>query len=175
MSTKTNLILIGMSGAGKSTLGVLIAKTLGISFIDTDILLQRQEGKLLQPLLDECGPEEFIRREEKTILSLDVTHTVIATGGSVIYSDRSMQHLSSLGTIIYLSVPYPELQNRLHNISTRGIVFRHATTLYDVYRERLPLYEKYADLTVDITSAPLEINAGRVTDAYLSLLQKESC
>ena len=153
---KDNLILIGMSGAGKSTLGVLLAKSLGRNFFDTDLLIQQREGKLLQRILDEDGIGYFLRAEERAIRSLRLRGCVIATGGSVVYSHAAMSHLSSCGRVIYLKVDYEELSARLSNIKNRGIVFKGASDLRSVYEERLPLYEKYADLTVDCTGRDVE-------------------
>ena len=144
---KSNIILIGMSGAGKSTLSVLLAKALGMSFTDTDLLIQQKSGKLLQHIIEKEGIPRFLQLEEEVLCSLSVTHTVIATGGSAVYSLRGMQHLKESGRVIYLSLPYEEVEKRLSNITTRGIVFLHHSTLQEVYEERLPLYEHYADLT----------------------------
>lgn len=151
-----NVILIGMSGAGKSTLGVLLAKALGYSFTDTDLLIQQREGRLLQNIIDEEGLDYFMDTEEQTVSSVEAERCVISTGGSVVYSDRAMAHLCSLGRVVYLSVPFEELEKRLSNIKTRGIVFKGSNDLRAVYEERLPLYEKYADLTVACTGKDIE-------------------
>ena len=151
-----NVILIGMSGAGKSTLGVLLAKALGYSFTDTDLLIQQREGRLLQNIIDEEGLDYFMDTEEQTVSAVEAERCVIATGGSVVYSDRAMAHLCSLGRVVYLSVPFEELEKRLSNIKTRGIVFKGSNDLRAVYEERLPLYEKYADLTVACTGKDIE-------------------
>lgn len=157
MNTKhDNVILIGMSGAGKSTLGVLLAKAMGKNFFDTDILIQQSEGKLLQEILDEDGMAYFLEAEERIVSSLNIHGTVIATGGSVVYSDQTMRHLRTLGTVVYLEVGYGELAARLSNIKTRGIVFKGSADLEAVYRERLPLYEKYADLRVTCDGQGIE-------------------
>lgn len=153
---KDNLILIGMSGAGKSTLGVLLAKALGKNFFDTDILIQQREGKLLQQIIDGDGLESFMRAEEKAICSLKLHGCVIATGGSVVYSERAMKHLKKYGTVVYLKVDFDELEGRLSNIKGRGIVFKGSSDLRSVYEERLPLYEKYSDITVDCTGHGVE-------------------
>ena len=151
-----NVILIGMSGAGKSTLGVLLAKVLGYSFMDTDLLIQQREGRLLQRIIDEEGLDYFMETEERAVCSVETDHFVIATGGSVVYSEAAMEHLRSLGQVVYLSVAFEELQKRLSNIKTRGIVFKGSNDLRSVYEERLPLYEKYADLTVGCTGRDVE-------------------
>lgn len=151
-----NVILIGMSGAGKSTLGVLLAKALGKNFFDTDILIQQAEGKLLQDIIDEDGMAYFMEAEERAVSELEIHGTVIATGGSVVYSKRAMSHLRSMGTVVYLSVSYEELKKRLSNIQTRGIVFHGSADLRAVYEERLPLYERYQDIRIDCDTLDIE-------------------
>lgn len=141
----SNIVLIGMPGSGKSTCGVLAAKALLKNFFDTDLLLQNLEGKRLQSIINENGIEYFNEAEEKAILSLDIRGTVIATGGSVVYSEKAMAHLRSLGKIIYLRLGYEEMEKRIKNITTRGIVLKNGETLLDMYNERAPLYERYAD------------------------------
>ena len=157
-----NIILIGMSGAGKSTLGVLLAKAVGKNFFDTDILIQQREGELLQQIIDTDGLEYFMKAEEDAVLSLEIHGCVIATGGSVVYSACAMEHLRSFGTVVYLKVAYEELAGRLSNITTRGIVFKGNADLRSVYVERLPLYERYADLTVDCTGKGIEESVERI-------------
>lgn len=156
MEKNTNIVLVGMSGAGKSTLGVLLAKALAKSFVDTDILIQQRAGKRLQDIIDTDGVEAFMRIEEETVSSLEAENTVIATGGSVVYSEKAMGVLLKEGICVYLHVDFEELSARLSNITTRGIVFKNAHTLREVYEERLPLYEKYADLTVYCTGNSVE-------------------
>ncbi len=151
VSMNSNIILIGMSGAGKSTLGVLLAKALGLSFTDTDLLIQQTEGKLLQRVIDEDGLSYFMGAEERVVCGVEADGAVIATGGSVVYSEAAMAHLKALGQVIYLKVNFAELAGRLSNIKSRGIVFKGSQDLRSVYEERLPLYERYADLTVDCT------------------------
>lgn len=141
----SNIVLIGMPGSGKSTCGVLAAKALLKNFFDTDLLLQNLEGKRLQSIINENGIEYFNEAEEKAILSLDIRGTVIATGGSVVYSEKAMAHLRSLGKTIYLRLGYEEMEKRIKNITTRGIVLKEGETLLDMYNERAPLYERYAD------------------------------
>lgn len=141
----SNIALIGMPGSGKSTCGVLAAKALLKNFFDTDLLLQNLEGKRLQSIINENGIEYFNEAEERAILSLDIRGTVIATGGSVVYSEKAMAHLRSLGKIIYLRLVYEEMEKRIKNITTRGIVLKDGETLLDMYNERAPLYERYAD------------------------------
>ena len=153
---KDNIILIGMSGAGKSTLGVLLAKAIGKDFTDTDIAIQQKEGRLLQEIIDAEGNEYFMKVEEEVVSNLTFKNSVIATGGSVVYSDKIMKSLKENAVSVYLYVPYSELAARVKNISTRGIVMRHGSTYEDVYNERLPLYEKYSDIIVDCSAMGIE-------------------
>ena len=151
-----NVVLIGMSGAGKSTLGVLLAKALGKHFVDTDILIQQKTGRLLQQILDGDGVERFLQIEEEVVSSLEQHDCVIATGGSVVYSEHAMRHLKQNGVAVYLAVAFAELEARLSNITTRGIVFKGKNDLRAVYEERLPLYQKHADVTVDCSHTDIE-------------------
>ena len=160
-----NIVLIGMPGAGKSTVGVLLAKTLGYAFLDTDLVIQEQEGRLLQDLVDELGVEAFLDREADAICSVDCDRTVIATGGSVVCRDGAMEHLKDLGRIVYLQLPLEELERRLHNISTRGIAMAPGETLAHIYDYRSPLYQKYADLTVAVDRQTLEETVEQVLRA----------
>lgn len=162
---KKNMILIGMSGAGKSTLGVLLAKALGKHFTDTDIIIQQQTGKLLQEIIDTEGVSEFMSIEEEIVSSLNLENTVIATGGSVVYSEKAMHALKRNGIVIYLLVDYEELAKRLSNITTRGIVFKGSNDLHSVYEERLPLYDKYADITVNSTGKGIEDSIAEIIRA----------
>ena len=145
---KTNVVLIGMPGSGKSTSGVLLAKSLGLSFLDTDLLVQQQAGTLLQDLVDEKGFSGFIEIEEKIVSQLKASKSVISTGGSVVYSEKAMSHFKEIGTVVYLEVSFPEITRRIQNISTRGIALKAGQNLEVLYNERLPLYRKYADITV---------------------------
>lgn len=151
-----NIILIGMSGAGKSTLGVLLAKTLGMDFVDTDILIQQSEGRLLQEIIDRDGPEKFLEIEESLISDLRMENSVVATGGSVVYSGRAMDALSRAGRIVYLDVPFKEIKKRLSNITGRGIVIQKGKSLEDVYADRVPLYKKYGEITVQCAKKNIE-------------------
>ena len=144
-----NLILIGMPGCGKSTVGVVLAKALGMDFIDSDLAIQKQTGKRLSDIIDECGDEGFREVENQVNASLQVENCVIATGGSVIYGEEAMQHLKELGTVIYLRLPYRTVKDRLGDLHARGVTIKPGWTLRDLYNERCPLYEKWADLTVN--------------------------
>jgi shikimate kinase len=144
-----NIILIGMPGAGKSTTGVILAKVLGRRFIDTDIAIQERTGRLLQEILDKEGPETFKEIEEETVLAQEYHNAVIATGGSVVFSNNAMNHLKQESVIVYLTISYEEMEKRLRNLTTRGVVLRKGQSLRDMYNERVPLYGKYADITID--------------------------
>ena len=163
--TYENLVLIGMSGAGKSTLGVLLAKALGLQFTDTDLLIQAQTGKFLQEIIDSEGVERFMQIEEDVVSRLSLQGSVIATGGSVVYSERAMAHLKKRALTVYLYVDFEELKGRLSNITTRGIVFKGKNDLCSVYQERLPLYERYADLRIDCTACEIETAVERIVEA----------
>ncbi len=145
---KNNLILIGMPGAGKSTVGVVLAKTLGMDFLDSDLVICRESGKTLQEILDQEGLDYFLAYEEKIIRDLRLEHTVLATGGSVPMRSKAMEHLKTLGTVVYLQVGLEELRNRLSNITTRGIAFGPGENLDTLYAKRVPVYASWADLTI---------------------------
>lgn len=145
-----NITLIGMPGAGKSTLGVVLAKRLGYRFVDSDLLLQEGTGMLLSDLIERRGIEGFIEEENKLLAGLRCSHHVIATGGSAVYSEQGMENLKKLGRIVFIDIDMTELPKRLHtDLFTRGVVIRSGSTLQDLYDERRPLYQKYADITVN--------------------------
>ena len=145
---KDNIILIGMQASGKSTVGVILAKIIGYQFMDSDLVIQEQEGKKLHEIITESGVDGFIALEEQINSKIEAEHTVIATGGSVIYGKLAMEHFRRMGTIVYLQVGYEELMARLHNISQRGVVVRQGQTMEDLYRERTALYDQYADIVI---------------------------
>ena len=144
-----NLILIGMPGAGKSTLGVQLAKQLGFEFVDTDLLIQMSENKLLQDILEETDYLNLRSIEERLLLGLDVQSHVIAPGGSAVYSEAGMAALKSLGPVVFLDVKMQDLVNRIGDYSKRGIASDQSQRFADIYMERLPLYRKYADISID--------------------------
>ena len=168
---KNNIILIGMPGSGKSTAGVLFAKNMNYRFLDVDFLIQEHEGKRLHEIIEEKGNDYFLSIEDMINSSLAVERTVIATGGSVVYCENAMKHLKSLGTVVYIKVPEKEIERRITNFSTRGIIIKSGDTLEDLYNERIPLYEKYADLTVLCNEKELQYNADKLMDEYLKYVQ----
>ncbi len=158
----SNIILIGMPGSGKSTLGVLLAKSIGYSFIDSDLVIQKREGRKLFEIINDIGLDGFIGCEEQAVCSIDTDETVIATGGSVVLSKAAMEHLHKSGSIIYLKVLPSDLEKRIKNIKTRGIVMSKNETIYDVYNTRAPLYEKYADVTVELDNSHIEDSCEKI-------------
>lgn len=150
-----NIILTGMPGAGKSTVGVVLAKKLGYSFLDSDLVIQEKTGKLLHQLIEERGEAGFLMLENEINASIDTDRTVIATGGSAIYGKEAMEHFKRIGTVVYLKLPYAELKERLGDLHQRGVVLKDGFTLLDLYEERIPLYEKYADLLIDCDEKPI--------------------
>lgn len=165
--TKNNIVLIGMPGVGKSTIGVILAKVLGYQFLDADLLIQEQEGKLLKDIIAQVGTEGFIEVENRVNASINCTKTIIATGGSVIYGQDAMEHLKEIGTIVYLKVSFPVLEKRLSDIKGRGVVLKEGQTLYDLYMERTPLYEKYADVQISEEG----LNVEQTVDLLVNKLQ----
>lgn len=144
-----NVILIGMPGSGKSTVGVVLAKRLGYRFLDSDLVIQESTGKLLHQLIEERGEDGFLKLENDINASIQVQNAVIATGGSAVYGEEAMQHLGQLGVVVYLKLSYEELEKRLGDLHERGVVLKPGYTLADLYAERIPLYERYADLVVE--------------------------
>ena len=144
-----NIVLIGMPGCGKSTVGVVLAKILGYRFLDSDLLIQESENRLLHDIIEQEGIEGFEEIENKVNASIDVKRSVIATGGSVVYGREAMEHLKKIGIVVYIKLPYEEINHRLGNLEQRGVAIRKNQTLKDLYNERVPLYEKYADITVE--------------------------
>ena len=144
-----NIVLIGMPGCGKSTVGVLLAKALQMDFVDTDIVLQQQQGKKLQEIIDQVGNDAFLKMEEDCVCSLECDQTIVATGGSVVYGKDAMRRLHENGLVVYIRLPYEEIERRLSNLATRGVTLKKGQTLRNLYDERIPLYEAEADYTFE--------------------------
>ena len=149
---KSNIVLIGMPGAGKSTVGVILAKAAGLQFCDTDLIIQQKTGRKLQEIINSDGIEKFLETESDVLSELSVENSVIATGGSAVYSEAAMQNLKRTGIAVWLDVPLCEVKRRIDNITTRGIVMHPGESLESIYAERLPLYRKYADITVSCSA-----------------------
>ena len=164
---KDNIVLIGMPGAGKSTLGVVLAKIMNYRFMDADLLIQNQCDKTLQKLIDALGPEGFIEVENQVLCTVETEHTIISTGGSAVYSEAAMKHLGEIGRVVYLQISYDSLLNRLQDLQERGVVLKGGIgmSLRELYDERLPLYEKYADLTVNVDDLSITAAARKVAAA----------
>lgn len=160
---KDNVTLIGMPGAGKSTVGVVLAKVLGYQFVDSDLEIQRQTGKLLYELIDEYGDEGFLELEERINAGLSVRRCVISTGGSAVYGERAMTHLREISTVVYLRLPYEELSGRLGDLRRRGVILKPGQTLENLLEVRGPLYEKYAHIIVDVRNMDIRAVVERIT------------
>lgn len=161
---KDNIVLIGMPGSGKSTIGVVLAKRLGYDFVDSDLVIQGTYHKTLEQLIEENGDAGFIQIENDVNKSLEYTKTVIATGGSVVYGSEAMEHLKSIGTIVYLKVSEADLNERLGSLKERGVVSNGKTTVKEIFDDRRALYEKYAEITVNLEGKSLK-------DSVLELAQ----
>lgn len=162
---KDNIVLIGMPGSGKSTAGVVLAKILGYKFLDCDLLIQEKTGKLLHEIITEKGNDGFLEIENKINSEIDVHKTIISPGGSVIYGREAMEHLSSIGNIVYLKLSYETLKKRLSNLKDRGVVLKTGQTLLDLYDERSLLYEKYAEITIDEAGLSVEDTVAKIITA----------
>ena len=157
-----NIVLIGMPGVGKSTAGVIAAKTLGLKFEDTDLMIQTNEHRLLRQIIADDGVEGFLRIEENVLKNIDQKGYLIATGGSAVYGFEGMEHLRENSLIIYLHLGLDELTNRLGNLQNRGVVLKPGQTLADIYDERLPLYRRFADVEIDETGLDLEATVAKI-------------
>ncbi len=160
-----NIILIGMPGAGKSTVGVVLAKSMGYRFIDSDLVIQEKTGKLLHTIIKEEGIDGFNAVENNINSNICAKRAVIATGGSAVYGKEAMEHFKSMGIVVYLKLSCEEIAERLGDLNERGVTIREGQTLEELYNERIPLYEKYAMLTVDCGNKQIkdivkEIKAG---------------
>ncbi len=169
-----NIILIGMPGCGKSTLGVILAKEMGIGFVDTDIVIQNMTGCLLQQTLEKEGVKGLLDREEQAILSLDMSKTsVYSTGGSAVLRESSMKHLLENAVCVYIKLPLCEIQKRINNRSTRGIAAEKNETLEDIYNFRTPYYEKYAHVTVDCQNSTVEENVEKIKKSIICFIHEK--
>lgn len=158
-----------MPGAGKSTVGVVLAKILGYHFLDSDLEIQEQTGKLLHELIAEHGDEGFLEIENQVNARLAVDKTVIATGGSAVFGEDAMKHLQEISTVVYLRLPYKSLKKRLGDLKKRGVVLKPGQTLKDLVDYRTPYYEKYADLIVDEENLDIRGVVERIVSALESV------
>lgn len=166
MGKRKNITLIGMPGCGKSTLGVILAKAMNYDFLDSDLLIQKKMGINLQEIINQYGNDRFREIEDEVNASIEVKDTVIATGGSVVYGEKAMEHLKNISTVIYLRLSVNEILKRVDNIKTRGISMKPGETLVDLYNKRVPLYEKYADIVVDCN----DMNTSQALSAIIEAL-----
>lgn len=170
---KGNLIFIGMPAVGKSTVGVVVAKQLGKRFLDSDLLIQEQEGKLLREIIAEVGEEEFLKIESQVNCNINVQNSIISPGGSVIYCEEAMEHFKKIGTIVYLKASFQTIKRRIRDPKKRGVVLREGQTFRNLYDERVKLYEKYADITVSEDGCKLDetiVNVLEAVEAYKKVL-----
>ena len=163
---KNNIVLIGMPGAGKSTVGVVLAKVAGHRFVDSDLVIQETFGKLLHELITEHGLNGFLEIENQVNAGLDTTKAVIATGGSVIYGKEAMEHLKEIGFVVYLKLSLESIAERLGDLQQRGVALKEGWGLKELYEERVPLYEKYADLIIDCEEKSIRQITEEIAGAY---------
>ena len=168
---KDNIVLIGMPGVGKSTVGVILAKTIGMNFVDTDLVIQEKEKKLLREIIAEKGVDGFLNTEETIVGNVDVSNSVIATGGSVVYGKKAMQHLKDIGTVVYLKLSLEAVSARLSDIKGRGVVLKPGQTFEALYDERVKLYADYADITIDEEGLSIEQTV-EMTTSLLNIKKK---
>ena len=164
-----NIVLIGMPGCGKSTCGVLLSKLVCKAFVDTDLIIQQSENRLLQQIINESGADYFAQTEERIISSLRLENSVIATGGSVVCYESAMKNLAENAVIVYLKISYDGMMKRITNLNTRGILLREGESMRDMFSHRQSLYEKYAQITVDCEEEAVEKNVEKIRKAYESL------
>ena len=164
---KDNIVLIGMPGAGKSTVGVVLAKVIGHKFVDSDLVIQENTDKLLHELITEHGMEGFLEIENKTNAQLKVSKSVIATGGSVIYGEEAMEHLREIGLVVYLKLTLDSIAERLGDLQQRGVALKEGWGLKELYEERVPLYEKYADIIVDCEEKSIREITEEIANSYI--------
>lgn len=163
---KTNVTLIGMPGAGKSTIGIILAKNMSFGFIDTDVLIQINQQKSLQQIIDESDHLNLRAIEENEILKLNIENHVIATGGSAVYSEKAMAHLLHISKVVFLEVGFKEIKKRIHNLETRGIAKSKNQTFKELYHERQALYKKYSEMTIDCNKLDQEEIALHISEIF---------
>ena len=161
-----NIILIGMPASGKSTVGVVVAKRLGCEFVDTDLLIQKQEKRLLKEIIAEEGNDGFLKIENQVNRDLQVENAVISPGGSVVYCEEAMEHFKEIGTVVYLKASFEQINARISNAKNRGVVLKDGQTLRDLYEERVKLFEKYADCVVEEDGLGLEETIDKVLELF---------
>ena len=162
----TNIIFIGMPASGKSTIGVVVAKRLGLDFVDTDLLIQKQEKRLLKDIIAEKGNEGFLEIENQVNRDVIVENAVVSPGGSVIYCEEAMAHFKEIGTVVYLKTSYEMIRERIENAKNRGVVLKEGQSLKDLYNERVELFEKYADYTISEEGCTLEETIDKVLELF---------
>ena len=160
-----NIIFIGMPASGKSTVGVVVAKRLGYDFIDTDLLIQKQENRLLKEIIADVGNEGFLAIENQVNREVEAEHAVISPGGSVIYCKEAMEHFKEIGTVVYLQVSFETIDARISCAKNRGVVLKEGQTLHDLYEERTPLYERYADIRISEERMNVEQTVEKLMEA----------
>lgn len=165
-----NIILIGMPGAGKSTVGVVLAKKMGYCFVDSDLVIQERTKKLLHEIITEKGQQGFLEIENQINASLELENTVLATGGSAIYGKEAMEHLKKIGTVVYLRLSHRTIATRLGDFHERGVALKKGQTLLDLYEERIPYYEEYADITVNCERKPIR----RIVEEIVKRLNRQN-
>lgn len=161
----SNVVLIGMPACGKSVTGVVLAKTLQKGFVDTDLLIQERERRSLQTIIDSEGMEYFKKIEEQVLQDLEETDAVVSTGGSAVYYPAAMEHLKEKGIIVYLKVSLETVEKRLNNITTRGVAMEKGDTIAELYRQRIPLYETYADIIIEADELEVEETVEKIQAA----------
>ena len=165
-----NIVLIGMPGTGKSTVGVLVAKSLLMDFVDTDLLIQKEYSCSLCDIIEKEGIDSFIDIENRVIAKTQFTSSVIATGGSAVYGKEAMEKLSENGIVVYIKTPLRELEKRLKNIHTRGVAMKKGTTVAELMAEREPLYERYAHITADCEGLTAEECVQKIVDSVSEIV-----